>query len=88
MSLAEIAAGLRAVLEQIKRQRAVLAAARSSVREEYQRLLAISTGANHALVHRALTAASTAIERVHNADQQLAVVPSQSASTGRSSVLT
>jgi hypothetical protein len=72
MSLAEVAAGLQGVLEQLARQRAGLAAVLSSTGETYQRLRAVTSGSAHSLLARAIAATAASAERLGAADQQLA----------------
>ncbi len=72
MSLGGVAAGLQAVLEQIARQRAGLAATVSSVNAASDRLRAVTAGSGHVLVRQALAAAAASTARLREADHQLA----------------
>jgi len=71
VSIAEVAARLRALLDEIARQRAVTAAIIESVTLARGRFRAVTRGAGHALVGEALATYAAAIDRLRNADRLL-----------------
>lgn len=72
MSLDEVAAKLRAVLETIRQQRAALTATMSSIAATRDKLRLLTHGSRHPLVTKLLAAWEATLERLREADLLLA----------------
>jgi hypothetical protein len=72
VSLDEVAAELRAVLETIRQQRATTAETISLVTATHHRMLLLTQGSRHPLVFKLLSAWKATQERLREADQMLA----------------
>jgi hypothetical protein len=72
MSVDEVAAELRAVLENVRQQRAVVAGIASSIERVRGQLLSLTQGSQHLLVRRMLGAWGAALQWSREADELLA----------------